>query len=468
MMQAGNADGGGRRGDEKSSGRESSQFSACDLECDSFKKTWLKLKDLHDKELRRLQAKLASLRKQRLSDGRWKESIAKIKELTEQQRVLQGTINGLKAQLKAKTCDRCSIKETYRLTLEKAYYEMQQRNLFFIAELTKERNKLQKENKMLHKRIKIYQQQLQTSSDYDDLFPGSQMTISDFSVREPAQGSQENMSISSIHQSQSKQMKPTSTKELQQSSEFPIPSFSQDSFKVPGIPFATSTPKDTKRGTEGNAIQKPLASSILTSSLSFQKRYEVQDFFNPCEDKVGQPKGTFQTKVSSQKVTQIAIPWNPFIISSEEYPNRVSETLQEHSEDHYITSFNPSTKEKKIIPSILFPLDSALKSRPRRMDAIPSCNIEFAARDRSNQIPSNEQSALENIKESTHAEYGTNKPQCDTESVFLGCALKRKVKIQSQTEEVASQFPPSSLLRKQQCFTFSTEQSSCQFRLCNW
>ncbi|KAK2083737.1 hypothetical protein P7K49_038973 [Saguinus oedipus] len=435
-MQAGNADGGGRRGNKKSSERESSRFSACDLERDSFKKTWLKLKDLHDKELRRLQAKLTSLRKQRLSDGRWKGSIAKINELTEQQRVLQGTINSLKDRLKAKTCDRCSMKETYRLTLEKAYYEMQQRNLFFIAELTKERNKLQKENKMLHKRIKICQQQFQTSSsDYDDLFPGSQMTILDFSAREPAQGSQENMSIRSIHQSQSKQMKPTSTKELQQSSEFPIPSFSQDSFKVPGTRFARSTPKDTKRDTEDSAIQKPLANSILTSSLRFQKRYEVQDFFNPCEDKVGQPKGTFQTKVSSQKVTQIAIPWNPFTISSEEYPSHISETLQEHSEDCSITSFDPSTQEKKIIPLNLFPLDSALKSRPRRrMDAIPSYKTEFAARDRSNQIPSNEQFALGNINESTHAEYGTNKPQCDTESVFLGCALKRKVKIQSQTK----------------------------------
>uniref|UniRef100_A0ABB0MV52 RBBP8 pseudogene 1 n=1 Tax=Homo sapiens TaxID=9606 RepID=A0ABB0MV52_HUMAN len=431
MMQAGNEGVGGRRGCKKSSGRESSRLSVCDLESDNFKKTWLALKELHDKELRRLQAKLTSLRKQRLSDGRRTGSTAKIKELTKQQRVLQSTINDLKDQLKAKTCDCCSMTETYRLALEKDYYEIQQQNLFFIAELTKETNKLREENKRLSKII-MRQQQFQTSGS-DDFVSGSQMTMSDFSVREPAQGRQRHVPIKSISQSQSKQMKPTSTKELQQSSEFPAPSFSQGLFEVPETSFAKSSSNDTKPNIEDPASQKPLASSLLTTSLSPQKRYEFQDFFNLHEDKIGQPKGTLETKVSPQKETQIGTSWNPSAISPGEYPTHVSESLLETLEDYSITSYSPLAKEKKIIPLNVLPLDSTLKSSTKRraVVAIPS-NTKFAVRDSSNQIPSNEQSASENINESTSAGYGADKPQCDTESVFLESGLKRKVKTQSQ------------------------------------
>lgn len=428
MMQAGNEGEGGRRDCKKSSGRESSQLSICDLESDSFKKTWLTLKELHDKELRRLQAKLTSLRKQRLSDGRWTGSTAKIKELTEQQRVLQSTINDLKDQLKAKTCDNCSMKETYRLALEKDYSEIQQQNLFFIAELTKETNKLREENKRLSEII-MRQQQFQTYGS-DDFVSGSQMTMSDVSVREPAQGRQRHVPIKSISQSQSKQMKPTSTKELQQSSEFPVPSFSQDLFEVPETPFAKSS---SKPNTEDPASQKLLASSLLTTSLSHQKRYGFQDFLNPHEDKIGQPKGTLETKVCPAKETQIGVSWSPSAVSPGEYPTHVSETLLETLEDYSITSCNPLTKEKKIIPLNALPLDSTLKSSTKRraVVAIP-CNTKFAAKDSSKLIPSNEQSASENIYESTSAGNGADKPQCDTESVFLGSGLKRKVKTQSQ------------------------------------
>ena len=83
--------------EDRESGRSSSEedtmqnVSLCDVSSEDFKKTWLTLKELHDRELRRLQGKVNSLRKERLSDGRRTGSISRIKELTEQKRALNDT-----------------------------------------------------------------------------------------------------------------------------------------------------------------------------------------------------------------------------------------------------------------------------------------------------------------------------------------------------------------------------------------
>ena len=60
-----------------------------------FLKIWLTLKELHAREPRRLQGKVTSLRKERLSDGRWTGSISRIKDSTEQRRALNDTIHDL-------------------------------------------------------------------------------------------------------------------------------------------------------------------------------------------------------------------------------------------------------------------------------------------------------------------------------------------------------------------------------------
>ena len=94
-----------------------------------FLKTWLTLKELHDREPRRLQGKVTSLRKERLSDGRWPGSISRIKDLTEQRRALNDTIHDLRGQLNAKVCDRSTVNETYRNRLQQEFYDIQQQNL---------------------------------------------------------------------------------------------------------------------------------------------------------------------------------------------------------------------------------------------------------------------------------------------------------------------------------------------------
>lgn len=87
--------------EDRESGRSSSEedtmqnVSLCDVSSEDFKKTWRTLKELHDRELRRLQGKVNSLRKERLSDRRRTGSISRIKELTEQKRALNDTIHDL-------------------------------------------------------------------------------------------------------------------------------------------------------------------------------------------------------------------------------------------------------------------------------------------------------------------------------------------------------------------------------------
>ena len=119
-----------------------------------FLKTWLRLKELHAREPCRLQGKVTSLRKERLSDGRWTGSISRIKDLTEQRRALNDTICDLRGQLNAKVCDRSTVNKTYRNMLQQKFYDIQQQNLKFIGELPAERNKLREENKQLLARLK--------------------------------------------------------------------------------------------------------------------------------------------------------------------------------------------------------------------------------------------------------------------------------------------------------------------------
>ncbi|TEA32454.1 hypothetical protein DBR06_SOUSAS24810011, partial [Sousa chinensis] len=114
--------------------------------------------------------KLTSLRKERLADRRRTGSRAKIKELMEQQNILNVTIDDLQHKLSSKVCDCCSVNEMYRKTLQKVFDHIQQQNMKLIAELTEERNKL-KENKQLSARLKLKEQQLHpSSSDSDDDF----------------------------------------------------------------------------------------------------------------------------------------------------------------------------------------------------------------------------------------------------------------------------------------------------------
>ncbi|XP_022271279.1 DNA endonuclease RBBP8-like [Canis lupus familiaris] len=443
-MQKGNMGGGDRGSGKKPSVKDKLRFSVCDVSSDEFKKTWLALKELHDRELHRLQAKLATLRKERLADGRWTGSIAKIKELTEQQKVLNSTIRDLRNQLNAKVCDRCSMNETYRNTLQQEFYDIQQQNLQFIAELTAERNKLREENKKLSEKLRLNQQQFQPSfsfsdSDDDDFIPCTQRSVQVFSVKEPAPSAQMHLPIQ-MRQSNTEQIRSGRKKERRQSPKFAIPFYSQDLFEEPQISPEISS-NSSKPAAVSSTNQKSTAAFPLTSTLDPQSGDGFQDVSDLHEDKLGQPKRKhiITQKTSTQKCeTHIDFSWSLSSISAENPTTQViSETSEENMPDYNKSSLSPFTSRKEKPPLTVFPFDYTLKSNgKRRLKAGTAyCNNVFSVRDCSNQTLSTEQSVKKNSNESTSTEYGAYKPPSDTQSLIFESVIKRKAKIQSGKRE---------------------------------
>lgn len=435
-MHAGSV-GGDKGGDKKPPRRDKLQLSACDTPTNDFQNAWLTLKELHDKELHHLQAKLTSLRKQRLADGRWTGSTAKIKELTEQLKVLSATITELQDKLRSKTCEQCTVNETYRSTLQQEFYDIQQQNLKLIAELTAERNKLKEENKMLSAKLKLNQQQFHHFSDSDDVFiPCSQRTMPVFSIMEPEQGYPAYLPVKLTKQSNTEQMKSGGEKEQQESPKFPIPFHSQDLFDVPQTSFEKISPNSSKPTPGGISDTKASASFPLISAQSPQREHEFQVVSNLSEDKPGQPKRkqTITQKTSSQKSgSQKDFSWSLSSISTGKNPTIqvVSETSEENMPD-YTSSFPFHTERKETLSSNVFPFDYTLSGKRRSSIGIPRYNTGL--RDGNIQIPSNEQSTLrKTTNESTGAAgYGTDKPQGDPQSPVFGCRIKRKARMQSE------------------------------------
>lgn len=427
--------GGGDKGFEKKPPkRDKLQLSVCDVSTDDFKKTWLTLKELHDKELHRLQAKLNSLRKERLENKRWAGSRAKMKELIEQQDALSAAINEFRDKLRSKTCDRCTVSETHRNTLQQEFNDVQQRNLKFIAELTAERNKLREENKMLSEKLKLTQQQFQHLSDSnDDLIPCSQMTMPVFSIREPVQGNQAYLPVKLTKQSNTEQMKSGGGKEQQESPKFPNPFHSQDLFEVPQTSFETISP-DSSKPASGDVSDLKLSGSIpLIFAQSPQRRHEFQVVSNPLEDKPAQPKTkqTITQKTSSQKSgTQKDFSWSFSSVSAGEKPaiQVVSETSEESMPDYNRSPIFSFTHRKDKHSAYVFPFDYTLSGKRRYSIAMSHQNTGRS------QTPFNEKSTLrKNTDESTGATGdGTDKPQQDPQSPILESRIKRKARVQSE------------------------------------
>lgn len=167
--------GGGRR----SSRAGKAKLSVRDLMSDDFKKAWLSLKDIHDKELHHLQMKLGSMRKARLTEGRWHGPVAKNKRVTETQNVPDSEL-----------CERCLINETYSNMLQQEFSNVHQKCLVQIAELTVENNKLKEENRKLSDKVKAKQPRIPLcflDSDDDDFMPGIEFERRQvYNVKEPS------------------------------------------------------------------------------------------------------------------------------------------------------------------------------------------------------------------------------------------------------------------------------------------
>ena len=330
------------RGQSSSEEDTMQRVSLCDVSSEDFKKTWLTLKELHDRELRRLQGKITSLRKERLSDGRRTGSIPRIKDLMEQKRVLNDTIHDLRGQLNAKVCDRCTVNETYRNTLQQEFYDIQQQNLKFIGELTAERNKLREENKQLLARLKRKQPQSRRSSDSDDdSVPGSQKSESVISIADPLPGPERHVALKMKTQTKTKQMKARGKKKQPHSSELQVPLYSQDVFEVPESPHEISS-NSTKTITISSGSQKSSSTVPSASTLGPQTVFGFQDDSSLPDARLGHPQRRY---IFTQR-TEIDFPWSLSSISpEEELPAEIlSETSEESMIDYTKSIFSPITQ----------------------------------------------------------------------------------------------------------------------------
>lgn len=435
MMRTGNMGGEDRKDDKIPPESDKMELSICDVSSDDFKKTWLTLKKLHDKELHRLQAKLTSLRKERLGDGRWTGSTAKIRELTEQQKVLNGTIQALREQLRSKTCDRCIVNETYKNTLQQEFYDIQQRNLKFIAEITAERNKLREENKMLSAKLKVTQKKLSFSESDDDFIPCAQKRGSVFTVRDPPEGNQVLLPMRLKEESNTEQMKSRGKKE-----QHIKPFLSPDLFDMADTTFESIASNATKSTTGGTSTQKSPTLFPLIYTQSTQREHEIQVVSNLSEDKLDQAKKIqiFTHKTSTQKTsTQMDFPWSFSSFSTEQNPaiEVMSETSAEENMPDNRIALHSFTEKKETRSSNVFPLDYT-SSRKRSSVGIPRYNIGFLGRDSSCQVASTEQLTLrKNTSESTVAKgYGADNPQGD-DTPILGPRIKRKARMQRERKK---------------------------------
>ena len=404
------------RGQSSSEEDTMQRVSLCDVSSEDFKKTWLTLKELHDRELRRLQGKITSLRKERLSDGRRTGSIPRIKELMEQKRVLNDTIHDLRGQLNAKVCDRCTVNETYRNTLQQEFYDIQQQNLKFIGELTAERNKLREENKQLLARLKRKQPQSRRSSDSDDdSVPGSQKSESVISIRDPLPGPERHVALKMKTQTKTKQMKARGKKKQPHSSELQVPLYSQDVFEVPESPHEISS-NSTKTITISSGSQKSSSTVPSASTLGPQTVFGFQDDSSLPDARLGRPQSRY---IFTQR-TEIDFPWSLSVISpEEELPAEIlSETSEESMIGYTKSIFSPITQRDENPTLHLFPLDYTSSSNVQR----PSFGVfRVSMRESSSQTPCREQStARKDTNGATGAARDVDKPQDETRACTQG------------------------------------------------
>ncbi|KAJ1122604.1 hypothetical protein NDU88_001089 [Pleurodeles waltl] len=123
---------------------------------ETFSEAWNKLKDLHEKEVIGLQAKLAELTMEKCRDTqRIEELFAKNHLLREQQKVLNENVKVLENRLRAGLCDRCTVTQEMAKKKQHEFESTHFQSLQHISSLTNEINGLKEENKTLMEELNM-------------------------------------------------------------------------------------------------------------------------------------------------------------------------------------------------------------------------------------------------------------------------------------------------------------------------
>ncbi|XP_077109000.1 RBBP8 N-terminal-like protein isoform X1 [Ranitomeya variabilis] len=117
---------------------------------ESFGEALNRLKEIHDKEVIGMQAKLTELTMEKCRDAqRIEELFSKNHVLREQHKVLNENIKVLENRLRAGLCDRCTVTQELAKKKQQEYENCHFHNLQQISSLTNEINLLKEENKTL-------------------------------------------------------------------------------------------------------------------------------------------------------------------------------------------------------------------------------------------------------------------------------------------------------------------------------
>jgi hypothetical protein len=443
MMQAGPSHGDGE-GSKNYSGGDKSQFNLCDSSSDEFTKAWLALKEVHDKELHHLQAKLTAMRKAQLIDGRRIGLYSIIKSITQQYDVFNDLIHVLRDQLSSKTCDHCLMNEACKNKLLQEFSNMQQQNHKYIAEFHAERKKLEQQNKSLSARIKASKQHYYTfsDSDDDDFIPCTQKTKSVFRVKDPSEATPVHLPTRPLQVTPIKQMPSRYKRKMERRSKIAISFLSQDLFDMPETSFEKTYNNDEPT-TECSTNQKSFLGFSLMSTVESQKQDGFQVIKNHPEVKVGQLKRKLETNVIEKESMQqwdsrIRSPWSISSDSSETIPIYPASQSSEENMPDYNSCLLPSFKQKKeVLPLNIFPLDYTSRSNRKKRStfAIPCYDIGFSVASGSSGMPSKEV-VLKSVSQSTGTGYGTEKSESDSDSKQLfGARAKKRSRVTFQKKK---------------------------------
>nr|XP_033770861.1 RBBP8 N-terminal-like protein isoform X2 [Geotrypetes seraphini] len=121
---------------------------------ENFSDVLNKVKEIHEKEVQELQAKMTELTMERCRDTRRiDELFAKNHLLREQQKALNENVKVLENRLRAGLCDRCTVTQELAKKKQQEYEESHFHSLQLISSLTNELRGLKEENTSLRKEL---------------------------------------------------------------------------------------------------------------------------------------------------------------------------------------------------------------------------------------------------------------------------------------------------------------------------
>ncbi|XP_054837162.1 RBBP8 N-terminal-like protein [Eublepharis macularius] len=127
------------------------------MAAENFAEFLNKLKEMHEKEVQGLQAKLNELTNEKCRDTqRIEELFAKNHQLREQQKVLKDNVKVLENRLRAGLCDRCQVTQELAKKKQHEFGKAHFQSLQHLFILTNEMNKMREENKSLKEELRKF------------------------------------------------------------------------------------------------------------------------------------------------------------------------------------------------------------------------------------------------------------------------------------------------------------------------